>query len=355
MKVAISGFEKTGKTTLFCAVTGLNLNISYGQTSENEINEGIAVVYDERINTLSEIFKPKKTTYAVIDYKDLPGLNPNDSKRNQKILDNLKDSDLVINVIRAFEDSFTVHPFGTINIERDMKSFESELQLVDMILAEKRIERIENNIKRGIKEKEEELTLFKKIYEHLNNDLPVRTLEFNEEEKKILSPYKFLSAKPLIHLINLGEKDVIDTVRYKNMIKDKHSDLIYLSAKIEKELTELPENERINFLNELGITEPASYKLVRASYSLLGLISYFTVGEDEVRAWTIKKGANAKEAGGKIHSDIERGFIRAEVVSYEDFIKHGGLKKIKELGLLRLEGKDYIVNDGDIMNFRFNV
>lgn len=355
MKVGICGFEKTGKTTLFCAVSGLNINISYGQTPENNINEGVAIVYDDRISKLSQIFKPKKTTYAVIDYKDLPGLSSNDSKRNQKILDNLKDLDLIINVIRAFDDSFTAHPFGSIDIVRDINGFESELLLFDMILVEKRIERIESNLKRGLKEKEDELILFKKIHNHLNNDLPLRTFDFSEEEKKILLPYKFLSIKPLIHLINTSENEKIDEEKYKRNLKDKNSDLISLCAKIEKEIIELPEVERSEFLAELGILEPASYKLIRASYSLLGLISFFTVGEDEVRAWTIKKGLNAKEAGGKIHSDIERGFIRAEVISYEDFMKYKDLKKAKELGLLRLEGKDYIVQDGDIMNFRFNV
>ncbi len=355
MKVGICGYEKTGKTTLFCALAGLNINISYGQTPENEVNEGIAVVCDERISALSKIFNPKKTTYAIIGYIDLPGLSPNDSKRNQKILDNLKDSDLIVNVVRAFRDNFTTHPFGDINIERDMKNFENELLLSDMLLVEKRIERMEQNLKRGLKEKEEELVLFKKILSHLNNDLPIRILDFTNDEKKLLTPYKFISGKPLIHVINLDEAEEPNKKDFEEAIKDKKSKSLCLSAKIEKEISELPEEERESFLKELGILKPASHRLVVLSYALLGLISYFTVGEDEVRAWTIKQGATAKEAGGKIHSDIERGFIRAEVVSFDDFIKHRDFKKIKELGLLRLEGKDYIVKDGDIMSFRFNV
>lgn len=355
LKVGICGFEKTGKTTLFCAVTGLDITISYGQTPEKEINEGIAIVYDDRIFKLSQIFNPKKITYATIEYKDLPGLTPKDSQRNQKILDNLKDLDLIVNVIRAFDDSFTIHPFGDINIERDIRNFEGELLLTDLLLVEKRIERMEANQKRGLKENPEELNLFKKIQEHLNRDLPVRMIDFTEEEKRILLPYKFISQKPLIHVINCGEDKKIDEGALNNLITPKNSAIISLCAKIEREISQLPIEEREDFLSALGISEPASHKLIRESYRLLGFISYFTVGEDDVRAWTIKKGLTAREAGGKIHSDIERGFIRAEVSSYEDFMKYKDFKKLKELGLLRLEGKDYTVKDGDIMNFRFNV
>lgn len=354
MKVGICGFEKTGKTTLFNAVTGLNIPISYGQTTENEIHEGVAIVYDERIKNLSEIFKPKKTTYAIINYKDLAGLSSNDSKRNQKILENLKDIDLIINVVRAFKDDFTSHPFGNIDIERDIRNFENELLLYDLILVEKRIERIEGNLKRGLKDKENELDLFKKIHKHLSNDLPLRTLDFSNEEKKLLLPYKFLSIKPIIHVINIDESE-INKLAPQISKRDKKMELISLCAKLEKEISEISESERKDFLSELGILEPASYKLIRVSYSLLGFISFFTVGEDEVRAWTIVRGSTAKEAGGKIHSDIERGFIRAEVVSYDDFMKYKDLKKVKEVGLLRLEGKEYVVQDGDIMSFRFNV
>ncbi len=355
MIVGISGFEKSGKTTLFSALTGIGLEISCGQTPENHINEGVVPVYDERIKILSDIFKPRKTTYATIEYLDLPGISPKDNQRNQKILNNLKEIDLIIHVIRAFEDPVTVHPFGEINIKRDIRAFESELILTDLVLIEKRIERIEANLKRGLKERQEELILFKSMYEHLNNDKPLRTYSFSDEDRKILLPYKFVSAKPIIHLVNLseGQCDPIDD--FREFQGEKDMAFISLCARLEMEISQISEEERKEFLSELNIEEPASYRLTREAYRLLGLISYFTVGEDEVRAWTIRRGATAKEAGGKIHSDIEKGFIRAEVTAYEDFIKIGDFKKVKEQGLLRLEGKDYIVKDGDIMNFRFNV
>ncbi len=259
---------------------------------------------------------------------------------------------MIIHVIRAFDDSLTVHPFGDINIKRDIKIFESELILTDLLLIEKRIERIETNLKRGLKERQEELTVFKKMYEHLNRDLPLRTFMFSEDERKLLLPYKFVSIKPIIHVVNLREGDNIDV---RDLISEEHLTLLCLCAKVEMEISQIPEDERRDFLSALNIEEPASYRLTREAYRLLGLISFFTVGEDEVRAWTVRNGATAREAGGKIHSDIERGFIRAEVTGYHDFIKFKDLKKVKEHGLIRLEGKDYLVKDGDIMNFRFNV
>lgn len=360
MKACLVGFEKTGKTILFNTITGLNIPINYGQTPENLIHEGIAFVEDPRIKVLSSIFKPQKTTFATIQYIDMPGISLKDQQRNQKIFESIKDAEILINVVRAFEDSLTEHPLGSIDIKRDIKSFENELILTDFLLIEKRIERINNNLKRGLKEKEEELNLFIKMKQHLELEKPLRTLNFSQEERRILQPYKLISSKPIIHVINHGEniddntKKCIDSIKEK-YLHDTTSSIVSLCAKIEKEISELSEDDKKIFLLELGIEEPASNILVRESYKLLGLISFFTVGEDEVRAWTIKNGMTAKEAGGKIHSDIEKGFIRAEVISYEDFLACGNLKTAKEKGLLRLEGKTYIVQDGDIMNFRFNV
>jgi GTP-binding protein YchF len=360
LKACITGYEKTGKTTLFNALTCLDIPISYGQTPEHVIHEGIAIVEDPRITTLSNIFKPRKTTYATIQYIDLPGLSKKDQQRNQKIFEHIKDGEVIIHVIRTFNDSATEHHSQSIDISRDIKSFENELILFDYLLVDKRIERINNSLKRGLKEKEDELKLFQKLKEHLEKEIPLRELIFTEEELKLLLPYKFLSTKPIIHVINHGEhldqKLNSEIISLKeSYAKSTNSSLISLCATLEKEISELPKEERKIFLEELGIEEPASNLLVRASYKLLGFISFFTVGEDEVRAWTIKKGMTAKEAGGKIHSDIEKGFIRAEVISYKDFIDSGSIKVAKERGLLRLEGKNYIVEDGDIMNFRFNI
>ena len=360
LKACIAGFEKTGKTILFNAITGLDIPISYGQTPEHIIHEGIAIVEDPRITTLSNIFKPRKTTYATIQYIDLPGLSKKDQQRNQKIFEHIKDGEVIIHVIRAFNDSATEHHSQFIDIARDIKSFENELILFDYILVDKRIERININLKRGLKEKEGELKLFQKIKEYLEKEMPLRELSFTEEELKLLLPYKFLSTKPIIHVVNHGEHLdqtlTNEIISLKKMYEDSaNTSLISLCATLEKEISELPKEDRKIFLEELGIEEPASNLLVRASYKILGFISFFTVGEDEVRAWTIKKGMTAKEAGGKIHTDIEKGFIRAEVISYKDFINTGSIKEAKERGLFRLEGKNYIVEDGDIMNFRFNV
>ncbi|MCX7770893.1 MAG: redox-regulated ATPase YchF [Proteobacteria bacterium] len=360
MKACLTGFEKTGKTTLFKAITGIDVPINLGQTPENMIHEGVAIVEDQRITKLSAMFNPRKTTYATIKYVDLPGISKNDQQRNQKIFENIKDAEVLIHVIRAFNDSATIHPFGEIDIERDIKSFESELLLFDYLLVEKRIERITNNLKRGLKENQKELELFQKMKEYLENEKPLRTFSFSPEEAKILLPYKFISIKPIIHVINHGEEGLEQLQNRVNFLSNSFNDsnnssIISLCANLEKEISELPSEERRDFLKELNIVEPASNILVKESYKLLGFISFFTVGEDEVRAWTIKKGMTAKEAGGRIHSDIEKGFIRAEVISYKDFIEAGSLKSAKEKGLLRLEGKTYIVEDGDIMNFRFNV
>lgn len=357
MKVAVSGYEKTGKTTLFNALAGQNIETLPSPTPENVIHEGVATVYDDRITTLSKMFNPKKTTYATIEYSDIPGLSTNDAKKNTKILDYMREVDLIIHVVRAFDDASTTHPFGNINIERDLRSFESEIILSDHLLVEKRIERMEQNLKRGLKENIPLLELFKKMKEFLENEKPLRFFEFKQDEIKLLLPYKFISTKPIIHVINHNENldDTIATTIKKLSESSKKSPIVPLCAKVEKEISELPPQDRELFLKELGIEEAAFAKLVKISYSLLGYISFFTVGEDEVRAWTIRRGMTAKEAGGRIHSDIEKGFIRAEVVLYQDFISLGDFKKVKDKGLLRLEGKTYIVQDGDIMNFRFNV
>lgn len=357
MKVALSGFEKTGKTMLFNALSGQDIEITPAPTGENVVHEGVATVLDERITQLSKMFNPKKTTYATVEYSDLPGLSKSDTKRNQKILDLIREVDLIIHVVRAFDDDATIHPFGDINIERDIRNFESEIILSDHLFVEKRIERMEQNIKRGLKENLTLFELFKKMKDLLEEEKPLRSIEFTEDEKKLLLPYKFLSTKPILHVVNHNEnvsKELLSIVEnLKNVMAD--TSIISLCAKVEKEISELPVEERGYFLKELGIEEAAFEKLVKESYRLLGYISFFTVGEDEVRAWTIKRGMTAKEAGGRIHSDIEKGFIRAEVVSYKDFIESGDFKKVKDKGLLRLEGKTYIVNDGDIVNFRFNV
>ncbi len=288
MKVSLCGFEKTGKTMLFNALTGQNIDTSPAPTPENVVHEGVATVLDERITLLSKIFNPKKTTYATIEFSDLPGLSKSDARRNQKILELIRESDLVINVVRAFDDDATIHPFGEINPKRDIGNFISEIILSDHILVEKRIERMEQNLKRGIKENVQLLELFKRMKDFLENEKPLIGFAFTDDEKKLLLAYKFLSTKPVIHVINHNENEREETVAGFRKIKENIAgcSILSLCAKVEKEISELPPEERGEFLKELGIEEAAFEKLVKESYKLLGYISFFTVGEDEVRAWT---------------------------------------------------------------------
>lgn len=358
MKVAVAGFEKSGKTTLFNALTGLDIAVSGAQTPESEIHEGVVSVRDPRIDWLSGVFKPKKTTYATTQYRDLAGLSANDSGRNQRILEQVRESELIVLVARDFDDLSVPGAFPENDPVRDIMAIQSELIIADQMLVEKRIERIEHNLRRGTKDGASELDIFKLMLAHLEQEKPLRSFPFTDDQLKALVNYRFASDKPFIAVVNTGEGASGDdaVARLKaGLGDDGRSSVLALCAKAEKEISELPPEERGAFLADMGIEQPAADRLVIASYALLGLISYFTVGEDEVRAWTIRRGMNAREAGGRIHSDIERGFIRAEVASYADFTATPDLVKLKEKGRLRLEGKTYIVEDGDIMNFRFNV
>jgi GTP-binding protein YchF len=359
VKIAIIGLSNTGKTTLFNALTGQNIETTVYPTTAGEPHLGMVKVPDARLDKLTEIFKPKKTTHATIEYIDYIGLTKGDMEQNKKVFDFIKDADAIVHVVRSFQDDGVLHPAGDIDPARDIGTAELELIFGDLELVEKRLEKMEQGIKRGKKPNEAEKRLLMKCKENLEKEIALRDVRFSEEEQDTMRQLQFLSTKPEVVVLNIGEKD-LNTDHAKNLqstISNRFASLsvLTLCGKIEMEIAQLSSDEKKPFLDELGIDEPASNKLIHTCYAILGLISFLTVGEDEVRAWTIKKGLPAQKAAGKVHSDIERGFIRAEVISYEDFISSGSMHAARDKGLLRLEGKTYAVKDGDIINFRFNV
>ncbi len=361
MKIAITGLANSGKTTIFNALTGLSLETTIYPTVLAEPHIGVVKVPDIRVERLSEIYKPKKTVHATVEYVDYLGLTKGDAEQNRKVFDLIKDADAVVYVIRDFEDESVTHPLGNVDPARDVGTIELEMIFGDLDLVEKRLERMEQGLKRGKKPDETEKKLLVKCREALEKESPLRDVEFSAEEQKAMRHLQFMSTKPGVILLNVGEKDIHSekteamTSRLRELFKGGQIKILNLCGKIEMEIAQLAPDEAKAFLEDLGISEPALNKLIHVSYDLLGLISFLTVGEDEVRAWTILKGTNGQGAAGKIHSDIERGFIRAEVVAYDDFIAAGSMAAVREKGLLRLEGKNYEVKDGDIINFRFNV
>lgn len=373
MKLIITGFSNSGKTTVFNALTGLERETTVYPTSisaDVEPHPGIVKIPDVRIDRLSDVYNPKKTTYATVEYTDYLGITSaaagGDVSQNTKVFNLIKDGEAVVHVVRAFEDESIMHPLSNVNPVRDVSSFEAELILGDLEFVEKRLEKIKDQEKRGKKQDESDKKLLLKCQKALEEEKSLRDIEFNAEEKRLMLPYQFLTTMPEIIVLNIDESDINSdrTKKYHDEIEDFFKNtgsgavppVVTLCGKIEMEIAQLPLDEAKAFLDDLGIDEPAMHKLCHVSYDALGLISFFTVGDDEVRAWTIKKGTAAQQAAGKVHSDIERGFIRAETVSYDDFISSGeSMAAVKEKGLARLEGKSHEVKDGDIINFKFNV
>jgi GTP-binding protein YchF len=362
LKIAITGLANSGKTTIFNALTGLNLETTVYATVTAEPHHGVVKVPDSRINRLSEIYKPKKTTYATVEYVDYIGLTKGDMEQNRKVFDLVKDADALVQVVRGFQDEAVSHPIGNIDPLRDAQTTEMEMIFGDLELVEKRLERMEQGQKRGKKPDESEKKLLLKCKELLESEKPLRDAEFSEEDQKAMRHLQFMSIKPEVVVLNVAEQEVNSEATAKTVadlqayFKGRQVKVLSMCGKIEMEIAQLSPEEAKVFLDDLGIQEPALSKLIRVSYDLLGLISFLTYGEDEVRAWTIEKGMNAQQAAGRIHSDIERGFIRAEIVSYDDFIASGGsIHAAREKGHFKLEGKTYEVKDGDMINFRFNV
>ncbi len=358
MKIGIIGLANSGKTTIFNALTGQNVPTAVYPTTDGHPHEGVVKVPDERVDTLSQIFNPKKTIYATVHYVDYIGLTKGDPVQNRKVLDVIKDVDAVLHVVRCFEDESVVHPFGKVDPYTDVETVRMELLLSDLELVEKRLQRMDEAAKRGKKPDEKERHVLIKCKEALESEIPLREVELSEEETLSIRHLQFITTKPEVLVINLSEED-IGTERERNLIetlgKEGSCPVVSLSGKIEMEIAQLSEQDRKAFLEDLGLKEPAMHRVIRLCYKHLGLISFFTVVQQEVRAWTIKRGTTALNAAGKIHTDMQRGFIKAEVINYEDFISVGSMAEARKRGLLRLEGKSYEVRDGDIITFRFNI
>ncbi len=362
MKIGLIGLPTTGKTSLFNLLTGSNIETSEFSTGKVEAHIGIAKIPDERLDFLSDMYKPKKKTHATIEAIDVPGLVKGSASGKgvgNQFLENIRKTDVLVHVIRAFENEHVIHPDGSVDPIRDIETINMELLFSDLEVIENRIERIEGS-KKVTKENLEELEVLKKCRDGLEEGLLLNNIELDDRERDILKTFSFLSEQPMILVANIDEdqlqkgtfpgKEELEKISAESGIP-----LIEICVKTELEIGSLDEEDRMLFIEELGITESGIDLLSKTSYDYLGLISFLTAGEDEVRAWPIRKGTIAKLAAGKIHSDIEKGFIRAEVCRFADLKEYGSMQKAREKGLVTLEGKEYVVKDGDIINFRFNV
>ena len=365
MKLGIVGLPNVGKSTLFNAITQAGAESANYPFCTIEPNVGVVAVPDERLEKLRDMYNPQKFTPATVEFVDIAGLVKGASKGEglgNKFLSHIREVDAIVHVVRCFEDPNIVHVDGKIGPARDIETINMELIFADMEMVEKRIDKTKKAMKGGDKKYQAELTMLERIYATLEEGKCARTLEFSKEEKEILKEISLLTLKPVIYAANVSEDDFVNGIEENKFVKElsviaeeEGSEVLPICAKIEEEITELEDEEKEEFLKELGIDESGLNRLIKKSYHLLGLISYLTAGEPEVRAWTIKRGTKAPQAAGKIHTDFERGFIRAEVVAFDDLMACGTYAGAREKGLVRLEGKEYVMNDGDIVLFRFNV
>ncbi len=364
MKLGIVGLPNVGKSTLFNAITNAGAQAANFPFCTIEPNVGMVTVPDSRLDALAEMYHPEKYTPAVIEFVDIAGLVKGASAGEglgNKFLSHIRETDAIIHLVRCFEDPNVIHVDGNVNPIRDIETINLELIFSDLEVLERKITRVEKDLK-GDKTLIGELDLLKRVKETLENGKCARSMEFSDDERAMLSDVALLTLKPVIYVANISENQLADdftsTEEYKVLkahAQSEGSELIYICAQIEAELAELSGDDKKAFLDDLGIKESGLDALIKASYKLLGYISFLTAGPKEVRAWTIVNGTKAPQAAGKIHTDMERGFIRAEVISFDDLMKCGSMTAAKEKGLIRSEGKDYVFRDGDIVVIRFNV